>query len=96
VLQAVENLLQSELHARQHAAMRPRHLVGCQRAARKGNDRGAGGNEEWKVGDDESEADDSACHRSNRRESSTRSNAARPAGVNVGIEADDDARSIDR
>jgi hypothetical protein len=55
VLEPVEDLLQCELDARKHGAVRPRHPVGRERATGKGKHGKAGRDEEWNLGDDKPE-----------------------------------------
>src|SRR5437660_10151877 len=96
MLQSIENLLERELDAGKDPAVCARHLITGERAARKREDRRAGGDEQRQVGDDQPEADNSAGGGSHCGYKSSDPDATRPAGVNVGVESHYDAGSIDR
>src|SRR4051812_13831094 len=96
VLEPVENLLEGELHARQHRAMGARHPICRESSPGKWQDCGAGGEKERQMHDCESEPNYTACQGADRGDEATDSDATRAAGVDIGVESDYYSRRVDR
>src|SRR4051812_16117060 len=72
------------------------HPIRRESSPGKWQNRGAGGDEERQVDDDEPEPHYTACNGADRGDEAADSDATRAAGVDVGVESDYDSRRVDR
>lgn len=91
MLEAIENLLERQLHSGQDTAMRSCDSVPAHRSTGKWQDGDARGKQEWEMSDDKAEPEHATRHCADRAKRPTGCYSTPPAGADVGIQSDDGA-----